>query len=262
ARWSAPPSWSPCSRAWPRWWWTRRWWITRCGSSPPHASGRASPWAQARAAALPWCVRRARRRCWMAATSPLRTTSARSRCRHCAIASPWPRSCRSTGSRRTTCCARCWPGWRRRASERRPRPNVRHGGWMRPGIALLVLLGTCAVAGVAVLAGWLPPRAWWALVATIAAVSFVDVLRLRALPTPALERRLPEALPLGVSRQVELELRNTRAMHVELADLHPEGWQAEGLPVRLQLPADGVARVRYRIVPVARGSFVFEGAHL
>lgn len=133
---------------------------------------------------------------------------------------------------------------------------------MRPGITLLVLLGACAGAGVAVLAGWLPPLAWWGLAAAIAALALVDALRLRALTTPVLERRLPEALPLGVPRQVELELRNTRAMHVELADLHPEGWQAEGLPVRLQLPAHGVARVRYRVVPAARGSFVFEGAHL
>ena len=84
--------------------------------------------------------------------------------------------------------------------------------------------------------------------AAIALIALADALRLRAIPTPQLQRHLPEALPLGVSRQVELELHTTTAMQLELADLHPPGWQVEGMPVRLALPAHGVARVRYRLV--------------
>lgn len=133
---------------------------------------------------------------------------------------------------------------------------------MRPGIALLVLLGLCAAAGVLPLAGLAPLWTWWALAAAIALIALADALRLRAIPTPQLQRHLPEALPLGVSRQVELELHTAAAMQLELADLHPPGWQVEGMPVRLALPAHGVARVRYRLVPAARGDFVFEGAHL
>lgn len=133
---------------------------------------------------------------------------------------------------------------------------------MRPGIPLLVLLGLCAAAGVLPLAGLVPLWAWWALAVSIAALALIDALRVRAIPTPQLQRHLPEALPLGVSCQVELELHTGVAMRVELADLHPQDWEAEGMPLRLSLPAHGVARVRYRLVPAARGDFVFEGAHL
>src|SRR5690606_10629368 len=114
------------------------------------------------------------------------------RSRPCAIASPWRRSCRSTASRRMRCCARCWPGWRRRASERVAHPCVRiHGGGpVRPGIALLVLLGLCAAAGVLPLAGWAPLWTWWALVAAIALIALADALRLRAIATPQLQRHL------------------------------------------------------------------------
>jgi len=133
---------------------------------------------------------------------------------------------------------------------------------VRPGLPLLVLLALCAAGGALPLAGLAPLWAWWAGVAAVAAVALADALRVRALPTPRLERRVPEVLPLGVPREVELSLRSERALPVELADLHPEGWHAEGMPVRLSLPAHGVARVRYRLVPGARGDFVFAGAHL
>ena len=133
---------------------------------------------------------------------------------------------------------------------------------MRPGIPLLVLLVLCALAGVLPVAGLVPLWAWATGVAVVASLAVVDALRLRRLPTPEVERRLVEVLPVGVPREVELEVRSPRALRLELADLHPPGWRAEGLPLRLVLPAHGVARVRYRLVPSARGSFVLEGTHL
>jgi len=133
---------------------------------------------------------------------------------------------------------------------------------MRPGMPLLALLALCALAGVLPALGLAPAWAWWLLVALLALLAAVDAWRLRAIPTPQVERRLADVLPVGVPREVQLELRSVPALRLELADLHPPGWRAEGLPLRLSLPAHGVARVRYRLVPAARGSFVFEGTHL
>lgn len=133
---------------------------------------------------------------------------------------------------------------------------------MRPGVPLLVLLALCALAGVLPVVGLVPMWTWWVFVAVVAMAAAVDAWRLRILPTPGVSRQLVDVLPVGVPREVELELRSARTLRLELADLHPEGWQAEGLPLRLSLPGHGVARVRYRLVPAARGSFVFEGTHL
>ncbi|KAF1685691.1 DUF58 domain-containing protein [Pseudoxanthomonas broegbernensis] len=133
---------------------------------------------------------------------------------------------------------------------------------MRPAPPLLALLGLCGLAGLMPALGLVPVPAWWALVAAIALLAAVDGLRLVRSPTPAVVRMLPDALAVGVAREVEIALESRRRLRVDAFDLHPPDWQADGLPRRLRLPAASLTRFRYRLLPAARGRFVFEGAHL
>jgi len=133
---------------------------------------------------------------------------------------------------------------------------------MRPAPALLVLLALCGLAGLLPVLGVLSVAAWWLLVAVLVLLAAVDALRLWRTPTPVVTRTLPDALAVGVAREVEIALESRRRMCVDVFDLHPGGWQADDLPRRLRLPAASVTRMRYRLQPAARGCFVFAGVHL
>src|SRR5690606_26555499 len=133
----------------------------------------------------------------------------------------------------------------------------------RPAPALVAALVPWAALGVVASFGLLPTRAWWLAGAAILAVALFDLLRLRRLPTPDVARALPEALPVGVEREVTLHLEaGARPLRVDVFDLHPGGWEASGLPRTLVLPADTVSSFGYRLVPTARGDFRFEGVQL
>jgi hypothetical protein len=150
----------------------------------------------------------------------------------------WRRSCRSKASRPTTCCMRCWPRWTRPASEADAAPGavLRRLGLAGPGDQLRRAAGGRVVGG---------GRALLLLVA------LVDAVRTRpAAPLPEVARSLPDALPLGVERNVTLVLdAGARAQRVDVHDLHPGGWIATGLPRRLQLAADASTRFDYRPAP-------------
>ncbi|MCR6687702.1 DUF58 domain-containing protein [Pseudoxanthomonas sp.] len=133
---------------------------------------------------------------------------------------------------------------------------------MRPSPPLLVVLVLCGLAGLLPVLGVVPMRAWWLLVAALASLAAFDALRLWRLPTPAATRALPDALAVGVPREVEVALESHRRLRVDAFDLHPTGWQADDLPRRLQLPAASIVRFRYRLLPAARGRFAFEGVQL
>ena len=133
---------------------------------------------------------------------------------------------------------------------------------MRPAPLLILLLAAWGLAGLAV-----PFLAWplwqWQLVgAAIAMVAVLDGAWLRRRPTPEVVREVPEALPLGIEREVALQLESRVRQRVEVFDLHPGGWPSSGLPRRLQLAALSATRFTYRLQPAARGDAVFEGVHL
>src|SRR5690606_17146591 len=133
----------------------------------------------------------------------------------------------------------------------------------RPAPALVVVLALWAALGIVASFDLLPVRAWWLAGAAIFVVALLDLLRLRRLPTPGAARTLPEALPVGVEREVTLHLEaGARRLRVDAFDLHPGGWESTGLPRTLVLPADTVSSFGYRLVPTARGDFRFEGVQL
>ncbi|MHC1661957.1 DUF58 domain-containing protein [Stenotrophomonas maltophilia] len=133
---------------------------------------------------------------------------------------------------------------------------------MRPASLLLVLLLAWAALGGVVLAGALP-RWSWALVATvIGTLALLDLWRQARRPSPQVQRELPEALALGVRREVGLRLQTTEPMRVQVFDLVPGGWPLESLPQRVQLRPGHACALHYTLQPQQRGRFRFEGVQL
>ncbi len=134
---------------------------------------------------------------------------------------------------------------------------------MRPAPLLIALLVAWSLLGLAWLFAGLPAWAWTAAASVIGLLALVDAWWLRGLPTPQVVREMPEALALGVERDVRLRLESAgRAQRMEVYDLHPGGWEARGLPCRVQVAADAAASFAYRLRPVARGDEVFAGTQL
>src|SRR5690606_32996392 len=134
---------------------------------------------------------------------------------------------------------------------------------VRPAPLLVVAFVAWAALGVAASFGWLPARAWPLAGAAIAVAALLDLLRLRRRATPEVARELPEALPIGIEREVTLQIESgPRRQRVDVFDLHPGGWESTGLPRSLLLPPDTVSSFGYRLRPTARGDFRFEGVQL
>src|SRR5690606_21305129 len=111
--------------------------------------------------------------------------------------------------------------------------------------------------------GWLPSSAWPLAGAAIALAALLDLLRLRRRATPEVVREMPEALRIGIEREVTLHTdAGPRRQRVDVFDLHPGGWESTGLPRSLRLPPDTVSSFGYRLRPTARGDFRFEGVQL
>ncbi|WP_425478598.1 DUF58 domain-containing protein [Luteimonas marina] len=147
------------------------------------------------------------------------------------------------------------------APVRRPASNRRALPRPAPGLV------ACAVAwgllGVATSIGWLPAQAWAIAGLALAALVLVDLALLLRLGVPDVARSVPEALALGIEREVQLHLEpGARRLRVDVHDLHPGGWDVEGLPRRLALAPGMVSSVGYRLRPNERGSFAFDGVHL
>ena len=133
---------------------------------------------------------------------------------------------------------------------------------MRPALPLLWLLLAWAGVGGVVLAGGLPRWSWWALLATLLLIGLVDLLRVRRLPSPRVQRHMPESLALDVRRAVQLSLQAEQPMRLEVFDLVPGAWHSEGLPRRLRLRAGFATTLEYHVQPPQRGAFRFEGVQL
>jgi uncharacterized protein (DUF58 family) len=133
---------------------------------------------------------------------------------------------------------------------------------MRPAPLLIALLALWGLSGLAVLFAGVPLLAWQLAGAGLVALALGDALLLRRRATPRVAREVPEALPLGIEREVILRVESTRPQRLEVFDLHPGAWPSQGLPRRLALDAGTAASFGYRLRPVARGDALFEGVQL
>jgi uncharacterized protein (DUF58 family) len=119
-----------------------------------------------------------------------------------------------------------------------------------------------AAIGVAVAGGF--AAQWLTLAAALALVAGLDLLSGLRLPPPAVARRLPATLALGVRIDVALRVANLagRRLRLELHDRHPASFEAEGLPRTLSLAPLEWTEVLYPVRPVARGETRFGATEL
>ena len=133
---------------------------------------------------------------------------------------------------------------------------------MRPAPLLIAILVLWGLSGFAVLFADVPLAAWQLGGAGIAVLAVLDGVLLRRRPTPQITREIPEVLPLGVERDVSLRVESASRQRIELFDLHPGAWPAQGLPQTLKLAPASATTFSYRLRPIARGDAVFEGVQL
>jgi uncharacterized protein (DUF58 family) len=128
----------------------------------------------------------------------------------------------------------------------------------RPAPWLVVALAAWGVLGVVSSFGWVSIRVWaWTGIA-LGAVALFDLVRLWRRATPEVLREIPEALPIGIQREVTLHVdAGSRRQRVDVQDLHPGDWDMQGLPRRLALAPHTVSTFAYQLRPNARGDFAF-----
>lgn len=130
---------------------------------------------------------------------------------------------------------------------------------MRPGRLLLWLLGAWVVVGIAVSVWPLLQPVWWGSLVVLVLVSAWQWFRLSRVPAPDVRRHVMGSLPLGVWRQVRLELHNpgNRDLLVEVFDHHPSGVEQQGLPRTVMLAGGAALELTYRLRAVQRGDQAF-----
>ncbi|SDD42539.1 DUF58 domain-containing protein [Aquimonas voraii] len=134
---------------------------------------------------------------------------------------------------------------------------------MRPTRLLVLALGLLALPGAALAFGLSGPGPLLGASVFVLALAAIDFARLRLLPIPAVERRLPRVVAVGHPLTVELALSGgLEAQRLEVFDLHPAQWTVENLPQRLSLPAQGRSVLAYTLHPQQRGAAHFEGCAL
>jgi len=105
---------------------------------------------------------------------------------------------------------------------------------------------------------------WPALAAGGLLLALLDAFAGLRLPAPALVRRVPGSLALGVRSDVRLRVANAAGMRLrlEVHDHHPATFEAEGLPRRLDLGRSQWSELVYQVRPVARGETHFGTAEV
>lgn len=134
---------------------------------------------------------------------------------------------------------------------------------MRPTRLLVLALGLLALPGAALAFGLSGPGPLLGASVFVLALAAIDVARLRLLPVPEVERRLPRVVAVGHPLTVELAVSGgLEGQRLEVFDLHPAQWTVENLPQRLSLPAQGRSVLAYTLHPQQRGAAHFEGCAL
>ncbi len=134
---------------------------------------------------------------------------------------------------------------------------------MRPTRLLVLALGLLALPGAGLAFGLFGAGPLLGASLAVFALAAIDLARLRLLPVPEVERRLPRVVAVGHPLKVELALSGgLERQRLEVFDLHPAQWAVEDLPQRLSLPAQGRSVLGYTLHPQQRGAAHFEGCAL
>jgi len=101
---------------------------------------------------------------------------------------------------------------------------------------------------------------WSAAAALLAGVAGIDLLAGLRLEAPAVARRVPATLAVGVPVEVSLRVTNVAGstLRAEIYDHHPASFQCEGLPRAVALEPRQWTEIAYHARPLARGETRFE----
>jgi uncharacterized protein (DUF58 family) len=105
---------------------------------------------------------------------------------------------------------------------------------------------------------------WTTLGGVFLLLAALDAIAGMRIPVPALTRRVPGSLALGVPVEVLLRVRNLSGLRLrcEVHDHHPASVECEGLPRPLALAPQEWGELRYQVRPVARGEARFLPAEI
>nr|WP_279309643.1 DUF58 domain-containing protein [Pseudomonas koreensis] len=100
----------------------------------------------------------------------------------------------------------------------------------------------------------------WGLLLALFALSLLDALRLKRLPSPRVRRQMPGSLALGRWGEVRLEVEHDfeQPLTIQLFDHVPDGLSFENLPLDTELQPGQRSLIGYRLRPLKRGHFIFE----
>lgn len=100
---------------------------------------------------------------------------------------------------------------------------------------------------------------WFYSVIALFLFSIFDLFQVYKTPAPIIERVISSSLPVGVTKGVNLNVKNVanRNIVVDVYDHFPEQAEVKGLPRRLLLDVNEVAQLTYYLKPLKRGLLKF-----
>ena len=130
--------------------------------------------------------------------------------------------------------------------------------WLAALLAIGIVLGTLRALDIAIPSSLLSIN--WGLLLALLALTILDAIRLRLLPSPRVQRQMPGSLALGRWGDVQLEVEHDFAqpLNVHLFDHVPDGLDFEHLPLSVELHPGQRSQLGYRLRPLKRGHFTFE----
>ena len=134
--------------------------------------------------------------------------------------------------------------------------------WLAILLALGIVLGTLQALDVEVPSSLLSIN--WGLLLALFALSLLDALRLKRLPSPRVQRQMPGSLALGRWSEVRLEVEHDfdQPLAIQIFDHVPDGLSFEHLPLNIELQPGQRSQIGYRLRPLKRGHFTFESCEL
>ena len=134
--------------------------------------------------------------------------------------------------------------------------------WLAILLAIGIVLGALQALDVEVPASLLSIN--WGLLLALFALSLLDALRLKRLPSPRVKRQMPGSLALGRWSEVRLEVEHDfpQPLKIQIFDHIPDDLDFENLPLATELQPGQRSLIGYRLRPLKRGHFSFETCEL
>ncbi|MEJ2360528.1 MAG: DUF58 domain-containing protein [Gammaproteobacteria bacterium] len=125
-------------------------------------------------------------------------------------------------------------------------------------LLLLLLIVLCAVTLLSIVPVLQPD--WTVLGSVLAGILLFDALTVWQKQPLQIERKLMHAQSLGTWSKVDLILHNhyRYPLSLQVFDHHPAALVQDGLPLKVNIPANNWVRLQYQIRPIERGPAIFE----